>query len=243
MKVFAHRGESAIYPENSQTAIQQCSRDGMDGIEIDLYQTIDDQFVVFHDRWMTRILGLNKRTVELTAADLEQLNGKDDKPLPTLAWTLATLANSGLVLNIELKNVNNIELFYQQLLDGCKLSQFDLNLIIISSFNHQYLADFAKQSTFIKLGLLVGTHPAADDILLPEFPIYSVHLDMDNISEGLIRRYQQLGVHIYVFTVDQEEEIDWLFKMKVDGIFANNPRQIFNTHSRLHNLTPNGFNP
>ncbi|MDC2889483.1 glycerophosphodiester phosphodiesterase [Psychrosphaera algicola] len=232
MKVFAHRGESAIYPENSQTAIQQCSRDGMDGIEIDLYQTVDDQFVVFHDRWMTRILGLNKRTVDLTASDLAQLNGKDDKPLPTLAWTLAALANSGLILNIELKNIHNIELFYRQLLEGCEQSQFDLNLIIISSFNHQYLADFAKLSSFIKLGLLLGTHPAGDDLLLPDFPIYSVHLDMDNISEALIRRYQQLGVHIYVFTVDQEEEIDWLYEMNVDGIFANNPRQISNSALR-----------
>lgn len=227
MKVFAHRGESAIFPENSQTAIAACHHHDMDGIEIDIYQTDDDQFVVYHDRWMTRILGLNKKTIELTYDDLQQLLGKDDKPIPTLDWTIQTLSQSGLMLNIELKYVRDIELFYRQLLSSCQSSQFDINQLIISSFNHQYLAEFAQLSSFIKIGYLLGTHPAEADALEPSFPIYSVHLDMDCLSAQLVQRFKQLGYPVFVFTVDQSEELLWLQEIGVDGVFSNNPKQVF----------------
>lgn len=227
MKVFAHRGESAIYPENSQTAIAMCDRSGMDGVEIDLYQTKDNQFIIYHDRWMTRILGLNKKTIDLTLEDLQSLLGKDDKPIPTLSWTLQTLATTNLILNIEIKQVRDINLFYQHLLQICQQCHFDINLLIISSFNHQYLAEFATLSSFIKIGLLVGTHPADVDELRPSFPIYSVHLDIDCVSEVLIKRYKQMGLPVYVFTVDQEDELTWLHSLGVDGVFSNHPRQVF----------------
>lgn len=226
MKVFAHRGESAIYPENSQTAIELCDIHGMDGIEIDLYQTIDNNFVVFHDRWLTRILGRNKKTTDLQQSDLSELKGKDDKPIPTLSWTIAALAKKGLILNIELKHIRDIGLFYNELLSACESAQFDINLILVSSFNHQYLAEFAQLSSFIKLGYLVATHPTEDSKFTPNYPIHSVHLSMDCISPALIQKYQLLGYPVYVFTVDQKEEIIWLLEQKVDGVFSNNPRLV-----------------
>ena len=105
MWVFAHRGESAIYPENSRDAIAACDSSEMDGIEVDLYQA-GDRFVVFHDRWRMRVLGLQKKVTDLTSEELERIVGRDDKPLPDLAWLLKTAKDKELTLNIELKNIH-----------------------------------------------------------------------------------------------------------------------------------------
>lgn len=228
MWVFAHRGESAIYPENSQTAIEVCDNSEMYGIEIDLYQC-EDNFVVFHDRWLTRILNIQKTTTSLTPKDLEEIQHRDGKPLPTLQWLIQSLANKGLVLNIELKNIQSSAQFVEQLKAYCAEFQFPHDALVISSFRHDFLQQISELWPEVKLGLLLATHPCPEQDFLPNFPIYSIHLDMDCISTQLIQRCHHLKHKVFVYTVDIEAEIIWLKNSKVDGIFANDPRAAYKT--------------
>lgn len=49
-KIFAHRGFSSIYSENSLEAIKECFKyDYIDGIEIDIRMTKDEKFVLIHN--------------------------------------------------------------------------------------------------------------------------------------------------------------------------------------------------
>ena len=226
MKVFAHRGESALYPENSRAAIAACDPSKMAGIELDLYQ-IEQEFVVFHDRWLTRILGIQKRTADLTQDELQRLIGRDDQPLPTLRWVLETHKDNSLELNLELKEISDIPYFSKTLYALCVEIGFDLGRILVSAFNHQYLQIMSQLAPGVRLGMLLASHPIdAKQSLLP-FPLYSVHLDMSCISAALIQAYKALGLQVFVFTVDHELEIDWLIDAGADGIFANSPSDAF----------------
>mgnify|MGYP003314764404 CR=1 FL=1 len=50
-KIYAHRGFSSIYPENSMEAIKEAIKyDYIDGIEIDVRMTKDKRFVLIHNR-------------------------------------------------------------------------------------------------------------------------------------------------------------------------------------------------
>ena len=48
MKVFAHRGASGDYPENTMLAFSKALSIGVDGIELDVHKSKDGQLVVIH---------------------------------------------------------------------------------------------------------------------------------------------------------------------------------------------------
>ena len=50
IKLIAHRGLSAQYPENTRIAFEAALESNeVDILEIDIHKTIDDQLVVIHD--------------------------------------------------------------------------------------------------------------------------------------------------------------------------------------------------
>jgi glycerophosphoryl diester phosphodiesterase len=49
MKIIAHRGASAVRPENTLVAFEEAIRIGVDAIELDLHRTRDGMLVVLHD--------------------------------------------------------------------------------------------------------------------------------------------------------------------------------------------------
>ena len=57
MKVFAHRGFSGLYPENTMLAFEKALEVGADGVELDVHLTKDGKLVVIHDEALARTTG------------------------------------------------------------------------------------------------------------------------------------------------------------------------------------------
>lgn len=232
MKIFAHRGVSALFPENSQTAILACDSSCMYGIEVDLFQAQDEFFIV-HDPWLSRLFGINKKVTASTSEELAGLVCLDNKPIPTLAWLIKNLAGKGLSLNIEIKTVLDIDSFIEHLAELLKKHQFPEDLILISSFNHEYLAHVHSQKPTWKLGMLIAHLPLSIDSYVNKLPLFSMHLSIDAINARVIAEIKKKNLQVYVYTVDQAEDILWLAENKVDGIFANHPEQAFKIANNL----------
>ena len=61
--IYAHRGYSAKYPENTMLAFQKAEEVGADGIELDVQLTKDGEIVVIHDEKVNRTTnGKRRRT-------------------------------------------------------------------------------------------------------------------------------------------------------------------------------------
>ena len=54
MKVFAHRGFSGKYPENTMLAFEKAVEVGADGIELDVHLSADGELVIIHDELVDR---------------------------------------------------------------------------------------------------------------------------------------------------------------------------------------------
>ena len=52
MKIFAHRGFSGRYPQNTMLAFQKALESGCDGIELDVQLTKDGEVVIIHDEYL-----------------------------------------------------------------------------------------------------------------------------------------------------------------------------------------------
>src|SRR5262252_9755429 len=81
--VFAHRGGSALAPENTMAAFDNGLALGADGLELDVHLSRDGVVVVHHDRLLDRTTALRGPIAERDAADLRRVD------VPTLADVLA----------------------------------------------------------------------------------------------------------------------------------------------------------
>jgi glycerophosphoryl diester phosphodiesterase len=99
--VFAHRGGSALAPENTIAAFDNGLALGADGLELDVHLSRDGVVVVHHDRLLDRTTTLRGPIAERTAEELRRAD------VPALADVLARYHDPRII--IEMK-VNSAEL-------------------------------------------------------------------------------------------------------------------------------------
>lgn len=97
---FAHRGlhtENGEAPENSLTSFERARQAGY-GVELDVQFTADRQIVVFHDKDLKRMCGIDKRVDELSYAQLSALTLQGGQEhIPLLKDALEILASTPLL--------------------------------------------------------------------------------------------------------------------------------------------------
>ena len=112
MKIWAHRGCSQRYPENTITAFSKALEvKGLTGIELDIQMTRDNEIVVIHDERVDRTTDGTGYVKDFTYLQIRQLaieagNGKKER-ISSIIDVLDLMQEemkSGLLLNIELKN-------------------------------------------------------------------------------------------------------------------------------------------
>lgn len=72
--IVAHRGASALAPENTLAAFERAIEDGADGIEFDVRLAKDGVPVIFHDSTLQRMAQKRIRTSNFTSAELRALD-------------------------------------------------------------------------------------------------------------------------------------------------------------------------
>ncbi|MCR5671199.1 MAG: hypothetical protein K6G10_09350 [Butyrivibrio sp.] len=116
MKIWAHRGCSQLYPENTLTSFEKAMNiPGLAGIELDVQLTKDDELVVIHDERVDRTTEGFGYVKDYTLKELKALNiynsGNATEHIPTMREVFELLSpalkrykeGNGIRLNIELK--------------------------------------------------------------------------------------------------------------------------------------------
>ena len=112
MKIWAHRGCSQMYPENTLLAFEKAINiEGLTGIELDIQLTKDGEIVVIHDERVDRTTEGIGCVKDYTLKELKRLHIYADENrtqhIPTIEEVLDLAEPKlklGMKLNIELKN-------------------------------------------------------------------------------------------------------------------------------------------
>lgn len=72
--IFAHRGGAHLEPEHTMLAFKRSAELGVDGFEIDIRLTKDEEILVFHDETVDRTTNGAGAVASLTLEDLRELN-------------------------------------------------------------------------------------------------------------------------------------------------------------------------
>lgn len=111
MKIFAHRGYSGKYPENTILAFKKALDIGVDGIELDVHKSKDGKLVVIHDEDIKRTFDGEGLIKDYTLKELQDFKCKDLKffnneecKICTLEDVIKLIKNENITLNIEAKS-------------------------------------------------------------------------------------------------------------------------------------------
>ena len=231
--LFAHRGFSGIYPENSPLAFRMAAeKTNADGIESDVHLSKDGQLVIFHDASVERTSNGTGFIRDLTYAQLLELDigaWKSPEFAGQHIWTLGQLLDfcreARMLLNLELKNY---EVFY----DGLEQRVIDevcargmQEQVFVSSFNHISMQQFKELCPDIETGLLYDK-PYLD------MEHYVQRSNADNMhprymllqyQPELMDLFHSRGMKVNTWTVNDEADMRDMIHRGVDGIISNYP--------------------
>lgn len=226
MFIFAHRGVSGHFPENTLTAIQAALDCGADGIEIDVY-ALGEELVVIHDRELNRTTNGAGVLEDYSLAELLLLDAGSGEKIPTL-WQVLNLVQNRCVLNIELKGHDTAKLLVTQLDKARTELHTDWSTLLISSFHHPLLQQIKKLAPELAIGALTASIPLQYSAFAAELGAVSVNCDRAFIDEAMVQDAKKRGLKVFVYTVNNEREARRLQQMGVDGIFCNFPAEAKN---------------
>ncbi|HAT42209.1 MAG TPA: glycerophosphodiester phosphodiesterase [Rheinheimera sp.] len=224
MQLFAHRGVSTLYPENTLRAFAAALELPNVGIELDVYLH-QDQLVVIHDRFVDRTTNGRGALEDFSVSQLAALDAGNGQKIPTL-WQVLELCANRCLLNIELKGHDTGPALLRLLARAQHELQLDLRHILVSSFHHPLLRWLGLNQPSLQLGMLIAHYPLELAACAAALGVDSLHCDRSFVDQVLVDDAHQRGLKVHVYTVNYQKDAIELAQMGVDGLFCNHPAQV-----------------
>ncbi|HSR03813.1 MAG TPA: glycerophosphodiester phosphodiesterase family protein [Proteiniclasticum sp.] len=220
--VAAHRADAMNAPENSLRAIESALTLGATVIEMDIQMTKDGVLVLHHDTSLLRMAGVPESVSDFTYEELMELEigGRFDaaftgEKIPTLKEALDVIKDRGEVLLDVKVNEKRDEVARKILLE---LEESEMKAFsYIQSFDYGFLREIRKLDEEIRLGQILYAAFGRLDQLDVDF--YTVQMDM--LSQSLVKRAHDAERGIFVWVVKTEEEMKNTLQYDIDGIITS----------------------
>jgi glycerophosphoryl diester phosphodiesterase len=224
---IAHRGGVDAYGTDLFDAVSRSVAAGADAIEIDVQTTKDQQFVVFHDRFLRTPTGLRR----LDALTLEEAG-----LLPLLADVLRHARALGVRVLLDLKSNDAAERLVQLVMREQAAEQ-----IAVASFHYRPLVALAALGTSIPGVATIGLARAMGDapgflwtVYALGFPIRAARAvkaqallcRARRVSAGLVDAAHAEGLALLAWDVTPSTDLHRLVAWGIDGIVADDPRTV-----------------
>ena len=178
--------------------------------------------IVTHDRRLGRLTKGDGIITEKSLAYLRELRLENGEPLPTLNDVLKLVGNRAL-LNIEIKGMNCVPVLKCQLENFVHDHQLGFEHYIFSSFDHQQLFQAMKALPQVKRAVLIEGIPLDYAQCCEPLKAYSFNTHLSFLSAELLADARKRGFQNWVYTVNHEEDWQWLQSLGVDGVFTDKP--------------------
>jgi len=243
-RLFAHRGASALAPENTMESFRIARRAGAPYLELDVHLSSDGEVVVIHDNSVSRTTGRRGRVERMALAEIRRLDagheftldrGRSfpyrDKGLhiPTLEEVLEEFPEARITIEIK-KTRKGIGAAVLEVIRRCRAEE----RVLVASHEHQLLQEFRSlgvgiPTSFSKTevreflarvrgGDTNGYRPPGNALQVPEyFGLRRV------TSVAFIDAAHRHGLEVHVWTVNEPVHMKRLLRWGVDGIMTDDP--------------------
>jgi glycerophosphoryl diester phosphodiesterase len=241
-RVFAHRGGSALAPENTLAAFETGLRVGADGLELDVHLSADGVPVVVHDETLDRTTNATGPVAARTADELARVDAgwhfvgaRGDHPfrgqglgVPRLRDVL--IWHRGVPIIIEMKV--DSEAMAARVADDIRAADAELTVCAAgygstsAATMRRLLPGVATSACHAEVRLALYRSWGGWPVKRPRYGGYQVPEYAGRIrivSPRFIRHAHDAGLHVQVWTVDTEAEMERLLGWGVDALISNRP--------------------
>lgn len=231
MKIFAHRGFSGEYPENTMISFEKAVEVKSDGIELDVHLSKDGKLIIIHDEKLYRTTGYPGRVCDYTKDELIKINAgktKNDSfgftPIVEFVQYCDYIKDKNIITNIEIKTNN---MYYpgieKKVLKVIK--QYDIeDKTIFSSFNWLSIVQIKKLNPNIKTALLQENYLTENiSDLEKTFGFDYYHPDVRLLTESQVLNCKKNNIELNVWSVNDLSQFEKLKDWNVSGVITNYP--------------------
>jgi len=243
-RLFAHRGASALAPENTMESFRLARDAGAPYLELDVHLTADGHVVVIHDNSVSRTTGRRGRVERMSLAEIRRLDAGHEFTLdrgrsypyrekgvriPTLEEVLREFPDTRFTIEIK-KTKKGIGRAVLDVIRDCDATK----RVLVASHEHQHLQEFRSldgevPTSFsktevraflarVRAGDTNGYQAPGNALQVPEyFGLRRV------TSVAFIEAAHRLGVEVHVWTVNEPVHMRRLLRWGVDGIMTDDP--------------------
>ena len=242
--VFAHRGGADALPEHTLGAYLRALEEGADGLECDVRLTRDGHLVCVHDRNLNRTSNGRGLVSSKTLAELDALNFGSwhpgypaDEELPdlsrllTLDRLLEALRGYGrpVRLLIETKHPSRygaeVERKLVETLLRHRLPNDDVQVTVMSFAALALRRIRAHAGAVPTVYLLEVLPPGVGRGRLPfGARIAGPGVGLVRARPGLVPSIKQAGHQVYVWTVNEPDDLEMVLDHQVDGVITDRPK-------------------
>ncbi|MBN9333558.1 glycerophosphodiester phosphodiesterase family protein [Devosia sp.] len=232
-EVQAHRGASAIAPENTIAAFRAAAEQGALWVELDVALLADGTLVVIHDDTVDRTTSGTGSLGALTHAEAAALDAGAwfdpryaGERLPTLEEAIKALGELGLSANVEIKQHKH----HKSLDQLVHAVQADIRKraprteIMISSFDPEALKAMHSLEPDLEMAMLWWKAPEdwADKMKL--IPATTMHVNYKTLSIGMLEETSKSGIKVRAWTSNNPVELLSFWGAGLTGVITDNPK-------------------
>ncbi|RDY25445.1 glycerophosphodiester phosphodiesterase [Romboutsia weinsteinii] len=234
MEIFAHRGASSDYPENTILAFKKALTLPINGIELDVHKSKDGELVVIHDEDIQRTFKGRGMVEDYSLLELQSFNCRKFEfvnnelcKVPTLEDVLILIKDKNITLNIEAKTD---QIHYDLENDVLELvEKYNMkNNVLISSFNHKCLNIFKSIDSSYKYGALYEAEKdfASENNVVEhakKLGVYSINISKELVTKEMVDLAHSNNLKVYVYTVNAPIIMRKMIEFDVDAVFTDYP--------------------
>lgn len=216
---IGHRGAKGYVAENTIASFQKALDLGVDGIELDVHLSADGQVMVIHDETIDRTTSKKGFVNDYTSSELQLLG------IPTVTEVFE-LVSQRCFINVEIKDSKATKPVIKLIENYISNHNWNPNLFLISSFDWSVLQLCHSEARGISLGVLTEDDLTSAFKFAQKINAFSIHPYYQLLNEESVDLIHQNEFKIYTWTVNSEEEITFVKKLRIDGIISDFPDKI-----------------
>lgn len=223
--VIGHRGAAGCAPENTLSSFAHAIECNVDMIEFDVLKCSSGELVVFHDVKVDRLTDGYGYVASKTLAELKKLSVLGCEQIPTLI-EVVDFVDHRVKLYIELKSADIADDILEFIEYCVKQKQWRYDDFLIASFDHVQLHTIKAANSLISVAALMCGIPLKLGSCAEDINAQVMVLDVEFINQCFVDDIHSRGMLVYVYTVNDRDDVARLLSYGVDGIITDYPHYI-----------------
>jgi len=230
---ISHRGvDDGNGVQNTVQSLKETAKEKPDYIEMDIQETKDHQFVVYHDNTLKNLAGINKRPSQMTLQELTNTtiheNGKSTQ-IASFDDYLDTATKEHQKLLVELKPVSGNSKNFVKAFSKKYGAQLLKNKDMIHSLNYNYIEQSKEYMPKVNASYILSFNLSG----IPITKANAFTMEYTTLNQRFIDDAHLQQKKVYAWTANNTESMDHMIFIGSDGVITDNLNILQNEINQL----------